>query len=153
MTFNITAQIAYEQLGLGLEITPVSVEPHEARPWSVRKAFKAYRPDEVVSWQVLKNILPDEHLVWFVRSFVAKLDLSEITSSYKCSSGRGQPPYDPGMMLTLLIYCYCRGSESSRVIEQATCDDIACRIITEDQHPDHSTIANFRKDHFSYELF
>lgn len=144
MTFEFTGETVVEQLGLGLEIAEVA-NPQAERAWSVRKRFKSYRPDQISVWQVPKSILPDNHLAWFVKAVVASLDLSEILSGYRYGDGRGQDPYDPRMMLALLVYCYCTERTSPRVIEQATYDDIACRIITNDQHPDHTTINNFRK--------
>jgi len=146
MEIKFTGQVVFEQLALGLEIEEVA---NPQSPWSVRKTFKSYRPDQTIMWQVPKNILPEQHLVWFVRKVVAHLDLSEILSGYRTGDGRGQPPYDPGMMLTLLIYCYCTERESARDIEQATYDDIPCNIITGNQHPDYSTIANFRKENLA----
>jgi len=148
MELQFTGQVVFEQLSLGFEIEE-SANPEAASRWSVRKTFKAYRPDQTIIWQVPKEILPQQHLVWFVQKVVAHLDLSEILSGYRNSNGRGQPPYDPKMMLTLLIYCYCTERESARDIEQATYDDIPCKIITGDQHPDYSTIANFRKENLS----
>src|ERR1700728_367466 len=148
MELEFTGQVVFEQLSLGLEIEE-SATPQASSPWSVRKTFKTYRPDQTIIWQVPKDILPAQHLVWFVRKVVAYLDLSEILSGYRAGDGRGQPPYDPKMMLTLLIYCYCTERESARDIEQATYDDIPCKIITGDQHPDYSTIANFRKENLS----
>jgi transposase len=148
MEIEFTGQVVFEQLGLGLEINDVSNQQAD-RSWSVRKTFKSYRPEQTLNWQVPKNILPEQHLIWFVRKIVAQLNLSEILFGYQAGDGRGQPPYDPGMMLTLLIYCYCTERESVRDIEQATYDDIACRIITGDQHPDHTTINNFRKQHLA----
>jgi transposase len=74
------------------------------------------------------------------------LDLSEIYGAYDGSRG-GQPPYDPTMMTALLLYAYCIGMPSSRKIEQATYTSVPFRVLTADQHPDHDTIADFRKRH------
>lgn len=148
MELEFTGQVVFEQLGLGIEIDkPASVQTE--RSWSIRKMFKSYRPDQMLNWQIPKSILPENHLAWFVRTLIAQLDLSEILSCYRTGDGRGQPPYDPGMLLALLTYSYCTERESARDIEQATYDDIACRIITGDQHPDYTTIANFRKRHLA----
>ena len=62
--------------------------------------------------------------------------------------GTGSAQYPPSMMLSLLIYCYANGIFSSRRIERATHRDIAVRYLTGDTHPDHDTIAAFRRDHF-----
>src|SRR5215210_7962191 len=55
--------------------------------------------------------------------------------------------YHPVMMVRLLLYGYCLGVMSSRRIERATYDDLAFRYLAADQHPDHDTIADFRKPH------
>ncbi len=59
----------------------------------------------------------------------------------------GEKPYSPVMMVSLLLYAYCVGVFSSRRIERATYEDIAFRMITADQHPDHSRISEFRRTH------
>ena len=60
---------------------------------------------------------------------------------------QGQPPYHPAMMVKLLFYAYCMGIPSSRKIERETYEDIAFRILAAGYHPDHDTIADFRKTH------
>ncbi len=77
---------------------------------------------------------------------VEQLDLSKIYASYK-GDGRGQPPYEPGMMTALLFYAYCTGVPSSRQIEKRTHEDIAFRVIAANRHPDHDSICEFRKRH------
>ena len=91
-------------------------------------------------------MVPQGHLALYVSDVVDALDLSAIYNSY-AGDGRGQPPYDPAMMVKLLIYAYCIGRPSSRVIERATYEDIAFRVLATNQHPDHDTIAEFRKRH------
>jgi transposase len=78
---------------------------------------------------------------------VQQLDLSEILEVYESGDGRGQPPYHPVMMVTLLLYAYCTGKPSSRRIERATYEDVAYRVLAADQHPDHDSIAAFRQRH------
>jgi transposase len=90
--------------------------------------------------------LPEDHLVYFIRDVERQLDLSAIYGSYDGTQG-GNPAYDPGMMTTLLIYAYCVGVVSSRKIERATYESIPFRVLTADQHPDHDTIAEFRRRH------
>jgi transposase len=77
---------------------------------------------------------------------VNELDLSAIYQSYDSSRG-GQAPFAPKMMTSLLLYAYCVGIPSSRKIEKATYYQIPFRVIAADQHPDHDTIAEFRKRH------
>lgn len=62
---------------------------------------------------------------------------------------RGYPPYDPRLMLKLLIYGYATGTVSSRKLEQATYRDVAVRMLVADQHPDYRSIARFRRRHLA----
>jgi transposase len=94
----------------------------------------------------MNDWLPEDHLVYFLMDVVGQLDLSSIYRCYDGSKG-GQPPFDPTMMVSLLLYAYCVGLPSSRKIEKATYEQVAFRILTADQHPDHDTIATFRKRH------
>jgi len=75
------------------------------------------------------------------------LDLSAIYTSYQEKDGRGQAAYAPEMMVRLLLYGYARGVYSSRKIQTRTFEDVAFRYLSGDQHPDHATIAEFRKRH------
>ena len=61
--------------------------------------------------------------------------------------GRSRPPYDPAMMVALLLYAYARGIRSSRVIERACEEDVAFRVMAAQQRPDHATIARFVERH------
>jgi transposase len=86
--------------------------------------------------------LPAGHLAWRVLDLAAEMDLSRFGARYR-RDGQGGRPYDPAMMATLLVYCYCRGRRSSREIEMATFDDVGARVICGGLHPDHSTVAEF----------
>lgn len=86
--------------------------------------------------------LPENHLARFIVEVVEQLDLSQITRRF---SGCGSAAYHPAMMLALLVYGYATGVFSSRKIERATYDSVAFRYIAAEQHPDHDTLANFRK--------
>jgi len=97
-------------------------------------------PPDMLDW------LPDDHLVYFLLDVVRELDLSEIYAAYDGAKG-GQPPFDPRMMVGLLLYGYCVGTVSSRRIEKATQEQVPFRVLTADQHPDHDTIAEFRRRH------
>jgi transposase len=97
-------------------------------------------PPSLLDW------LPEGHLVHFILDVVEQLDLSNIYASYK-GDGRGQPPYEPGMMTALLFYAYCTGVPSSRQIEKRTHEDVAFRVIAANRHPDHDSICDFRKRH------
>jgi transposase len=92
--------------------------------------------------------LPAGHLAWRVLEMACEMDLSQFGASYR-RDGQGGRPYDPAMMATLLLYCYCRGRRSSREIEMATFDDVGARVICGGLHPDHSTAAEFVRGHFA----
>jgi len=93
----------------------------------------------------LRSWLPEGHLALFVNDVVEELDLSEIKKSYQRNDSRGRPAYHPAMMTKLLVYGYCTGKYSSRKIEKATQEDIGYRVLACNEHPDHASIADFRK--------
>jgi transposase len=93
-------------------------------------------PPSVQDW------LPESHLARYVVEVVEGLDLSELERAY---AGKGSDAYHPALLLALLIYGYATGTHSSRKIERATYDSLAFRFIACDQHPDHDTLANFRR--------
>jgi transposase len=97
-------------------------------------------PPSLVEW------LSDDHLVWTVLGAVEAMDLSRFNESYRLG-GAGRPPYDPQMLVALLLYAYARGNRSSRGIERACQEDVAFKVITSLRTPDHSTIAEFRRRH------
>src|SRR3989441_1305637 len=112
---------------------------------------KAYRPytldQQVLLPPDMGPWLREGDLALFIRDGVDELDLAAIYRSYETGDGRGQPPYEPAMMVKVLLYAYCTGLRSSRKIEQATYRDVAIRVLAGDQHPDHDSIAEFRKRH------
>lgn len=93
-------------------------------------------PPSVQDW------LAQDHLARFVVDTVEQLDLRTLDMRF---AGRGKAAYPPAMLLALLFYGYATGEFSSRRIERATYDSIAFRFIAANTHPDHDTIANFRK--------
>ncbi len=107
--------------------------------------FKPYDQDQLFLLPPsLREWLPGNHLAHFVSDVVDELDLIEIMETYS-TTDRGQPPYHPSMMVKLLLYAYCVGIPSSRRIEKKTYEDIAFRFLAAGDHPDHDTIATFRK--------
>jgi transposase len=96
----------------------------------------------------LSEWLPEDHFAWFVLAAVEEMDLSAFYASYRLD-GHGRAAHDPSMMVALLLYAYARGERSSRAIERACVEDVAHRVITANQVPDHSTIARFRQRHQS----
>ena len=94
----------------------------------------------------LRDWLPGDHLAWFVIEAIEELDLEPFYASYR-SDGHGAAAHEPKMMLTALAYAYCVGERSSRGIERRCREDVAFRVITANQVPDHATIARFRVRH------
>lgn len=90
----------------------------------------------------IEDWLPEGHLARFVVEIVEQLDLRSLTESY---GGRGSQPHNPAMLVALLFYGYAVGIFSSRKLERSTYDSVAFRYIAVNSHPDHDTIANFRK--------
>ena len=109
--------------------------------------FREYNPDQLFLLPPdMKEWLPEGDLSYFIMDVVRGLDLSSIYDDYDDSAG-GQPPYDPEMMVSLLLYGYCVGLPSSRKLERATYDSVSFRVLSANQHPDHDTIASFRQRH------
>src|SRR5260221_5168893 len=86
--------------------------------------------------------LPEKHLARFVVEVIDGLDLSAMVGSYR---GSGSASYHPALLLGLLVYGYARGVFSSRKLERASYDSVAFRFIAANEHPDHDTIATFRR--------
>jgi transposase len=93
-------------------------------------------PPSVDEW------LPEKHLARFVVEVIDGLDLRVMRGSYR---GSGSASYPPSLLLGLLVYGYATGVFSSRKLERATYDSVAFRFIAANQHPDHDTIAAFRR--------
>ncbi|ABK97660.1 IS1182 family transposase [Pelobacter propionicus] len=90
----------------------------------------------------LQDWLPEKHLARFVVEIVEQLDLRSLKATY---AGRGSQPYNPEMLVALLFYGYATGVFSSRKLERSTYDSVAFRFIAANSHPDHDTIATFRR--------
>jgi transposase len=93
-------------------------------------------PPSVDDW------LPERHLARFVVDVIAGLDLRAMLGSYR---GSGEASYHPAVLLGILVYGYATGVFSSRKLERATYDSVAFRFVAANQHPDHDTIAAFRR--------
>jgi len=93
-------------------------------------------PPSVEDW------LPERHLARFMVEVIEGLDLSAMSGAYR---GSGSASYHPQVLLAILVYGYATGVFSSRKLERATYDSVAFRFLAANQHPDHDTIATFRK--------
>ena len=111
------------------------------------KTYLPYDPDQqLLLPAALQEWLPDDHLAYFISDVVDQLDLSSITARYE-GERRGGSPYNPRMMVKVLLYGYCIGVASSRRIAQRLHEDIGFRVLAANNAPDFRTISDFRKDH------
>ena len=94
----------------------------------------------------LRDWVPSDDLAHFVIEAVERVDLGAFKVNHR---GTGSAQYHPRMMLALVIYCYANGIFSSRRIERATHRDIGVRFVAANLHPDHDTIARFRRENFA----
>lgn len=125
--------------------------------------FRPYEPDQTLLFPPSpREWLPEGHLAYFILDVVGSLDLRRILAHYdfepirdekgqvvgqRTKTSRGYPAYDPWMMTGLLLYGYVTGVASSRQIEKRCTEDVAFRVISGNQKPDHDTIATFRRVH------
>jgi transposase len=109
----------------------------------MKRTFKTVDYDQALDLTVrLGDCLPPDHLARFVVDSVAQLDLSALYARY---GTRGGEPYAPEVLLGLLLYGYATGVFSSRKIERATYEAVPFRFIAGNLHPDHDTLATFRR--------
>ena len=116
----------------------------------VDKTFRAFDPGQglLLLPPSLDDWLPAEHVARFIAELVDEhLDLSRIRAAY--TEGRGGPPYDPRLMVRILLHGYTIGVRSSRAIEVKCTDDVAFRWLAAGAGPDYRAIARFRKRHLS----
>ncbi len=130
------------------EVESVEKKQPQGRPATVDKTFRAFDPPQVLLLPPsLDEWLSEDHLARFVADLVDDvLDLGPVLAN--CTEKRGYPPYDPRLMVRLLICGYTTGTRSSRAIERKCADDdVAFRLLSADQAPDFCSIARFRRRH------
>jgi transposase len=112
-----------------------------------RKKYRSWDP-EAYTQQTFRpaDRLPEDDLVFFLLDTVPLLDLDAFYASYEVET-RGQPPFDPTMLVCLLLYSYCIGVYSSRKIAKACDRNLAFLAIVGEDRPDFRTISDFRKEH------
>ena len=111
------------------------------------RKFRTAEYEKTLNLQItMRDVLPLDHLARFIVAVIGQLDLSAIYKKYR---EQGAPPYAPELLLGLLFYGYATGVFSSRKIERATYEVIPFRFIAGDMHPDHDTMAHFRKQNLS----
>ncbi|MFD7057732.1 IS1182 family transposase [Streptomyces mirabilis] len=129
------------------EVEPVGKKQPMGPAAAVDKTFRAFDPHQVLLLPPsLDDWLPEDHLARFVADLVDEvLDLGPVLAGY--TEKRGYPPYDPRLMVRLLVYGYTTGVRSSRAIERRLADDVAFRFLAAGQAPDFRSIARFRRRH------
>src|SRR5215212_2281705 len=104
------------------------------------------REQELLLPPSLREWLPEDPFAWFVLDAVDAMELTAFVAAYRYD-GWGRAAHDPAMMVALLLYAYAIGERSSRRVERRCHEDVAVRVITANQAPDHTTIARFRQRH------
>ena len=111
------------------------------------KTYRPYAHDQLLLLPINpKEWLPEGHLAYFIDETVAEMDLDEILNYYE-RSDRGNPPYNPRMMVKVLFYAYSIGKPSSRKIAKAMREDIGFRYLGGGNFPDFRTLSDFRRIH------
>ena len=108
----------------------------------IQKFIPTNRDQQLLFPPAIQDWLPERHLARFIVDIVSQLDLRPLADNY---TGKGCKAYHPEILTSLLFYGYATGVFSSRKIEKATYDSVAFRFISANTHPDHDTIASFRK--------
>jgi transposase len=126
-----------------------SGSPPALKKVPVDKTFRRYDPDQsLLMPPSLRDWLPEGHLAHFVSELVGEvLDPSPFLASH--TEVRGYPPYDPRLMLKILLYGYPSGVRSSRKIEIRCHDDVAFRFLAANAAPGFRSVARFRRRHLA----
>ena len=109
--------------------------------------FRPYQPDQLLLLSPdLREWLPPGHLAHHVGDLVDALELRAFYAPYE-GDGRRNAPYEPSMMVKVLIYAYATGVFSSRAIARKLEEDVAFRVLAAGNFPQHRTICEFRRRH------
>jgi transposase len=109
--------------------------------------FRTYQPDQMFLLPPAPtDWLPEDHLAYFVSETVDRLDLGELYGRYE-GDGRRNCPFDPRMMVKVLLYGYATGVRSSRKLARKLYEDVAFRVLAAENFPAHRTMAEFRRRH------
>src|SRR5215216_2705429 len=126
----------------GCRGTPCSVRARGDDPAMAQNFIGCDREQAFLMPPSLREWLPEDHLAWFVIEAVDSMDLTGFYADYR-DDGHGRAAYEPSMMVALLLYAYATKQRSARVIERHCRQDVAYRVISANQVPDHATIARF----------
>lgn len=111
--------------------------------------FRRYTPEQsILLPPSLRDWLPEGHLAYFISDTVDNLDLSSFYEPYQ-GDGRRNRPFEPRMMVKVLLYGYATGTFSSRKLAKKLHEDVAFRFLSGENFPSHRTIADFRKQHLA----
>ena len=109
--------------------------------------YRSYQPDQIFLLPPSpKDWLSEEHLAYFISETVDRLDLKAFYRRYE-GDGRRRQPFDPRMMVKVLLYGYATGTFSSRKLSRKLEEDVAYRVLAAGNFPAHRTIADFRQLH------
>jgi len=115
----------------------------------MRTTFRPYDPDQMLLLPPsLRDWLPEGHLAHHVSDLVDGLDLTALYAPYE-GDGRRRSPYEPRMMLKVLIYGYATGVFSSRGLARRLEEDVAFRVLAAGNFPSHRTLCEFRRRHLA----
>ena len=111
------------------------------------RKFRRYDPDQsTLMPHDMRDWLPKGHLAYFMRQVVERMDLGPFYKYYD-NDGRGCVPYDPMVMVTIILYAYAVGVNSAREMARMLYTDVAFRFLAAGNYPDHETINGFRNRH------
>jgi transposase len=109
--------------------------------------YRPYQPEQMFLLPPSpKDWLPEDHLAYFISETVDRMDLSAFYGRYQ-GDGRRNQPFDPRMMVKVLLYGYATGTFSSRKLAKKVEEDVAYRVLAAGNFPAHRTIAEFRQRH------
>src|SRR5262245_45685766 len=113
---------------------------------AMAKTFRPFNRDQMLLMPPsLHDWVSEDHLARFVADVAESLALSGMEVTY--AEERGSPPYDPRMMVSVLLYAYCTGTYSSRKIAVRLADSVAFRFLAAGNQPDFRTLSEFRRRH------
>jgi transposase len=112
--------------------------------------FRPYAPDQSLLFPASpRDWLPEGHLAFFISDTVDALDLGAFYAPYE-GDGRRNQPFDPRLLVKVLVYAYATGTFSSRRVARKLEDDVAYRVLAAGNFPAHRTIAEFRQQHLQH---
>ena len=115
-------------------------------PAMLKKKFRVYDQDQqYLVPPDIRDWVHEDDFARFIDDLVRSLDLSKFEKFHETATG--QPPYDPAMMLKIILHCFCNGVFSSRKMERATYSDLGVRFLAANQHPNYSSFCLFRQRH------